>query len=653
MKKKTIKPPKTGNRHPGESRDPGRKPAFKTVFKAWIPVRQWTDPLWRTFAGMTGHAGFLVLLPLLFPALVGAAPEIRAKVSASEISLQDSITFSIEITGVRNISPPWPLDIPGFNIQRAGQTQSFQIINGRSSSLVSFKYVLSPTQTGDLRIPAISLSHEGKTYTTNSLPIKVLAQAVPPSTNQSRPAQTAKPSVPHEGLKPIFMSAKVDQSKVYVGQQILLTIQFLRHPNVRLASQPRYSEPDMTGFIVESLNQVERKISLNGTPYIVTDLKYALFPTSDGEFAVGSASIEVAVRTRGDPFNPNSIFENFFGRRKTLRLKTRSLPIQVRALPKNKPDDFSGAVGRYRFTAKVDNPNPEVGKPLNLVLTLKGTGNVKSLREPTLPDLIGFRKYETISKSMAENQGSTMTGKKEFKILLIPQVSGSLEIPSIGYTFFDPQLSRYLTKNTKRISLEIQPGVLQEFSSDQAYQAPAGQTPEGIRVVEKDIRFIKSGKIKSTTGLIYQNGFFILANSLPPIFALGSVLTIYRRRKRLLFASDYKMKEAYPHAQKSLKKAKKQIGHDDPTQFYTTLSYALTGFLADKLNQKASGLVWVKIDFQLTQRGVPQELKDQTRAILAQADMARFATSAFADESKEDKLKEVSQLLKELDLVLK
>jgi len=33
------------DRHPGESRDPGRKPAFKFVFKAWIPA----------FAGMTSH----------------------------------------------------------------------------------------------------------------------------------------------------------------------------------------------------------------------------------------------------------------------------------------------------------------------------------------------------------------------------------------------------------------------------------------------------------------------------------------------------------------------------------------------------------------------------------------------------------------------
>jgi len=39
-------------RHPSESRDPGRKPAFKIVFKAWIPA----------FAGMTLlHAGMTLL----------------------------------------------------------------------------------------------------------------------------------------------------------------------------------------------------------------------------------------------------------------------------------------------------------------------------------------------------------------------------------------------------------------------------------------------------------------------------------------------------------------------------------------------------------------------------------------------------------------
>ncbi len=45
--------PITNARHPREGGDPGLKPCFKKMLKAWIPVRHRTNPPWRTFAGMT------------------------------------------------------------------------------------------------------------------------------------------------------------------------------------------------------------------------------------------------------------------------------------------------------------------------------------------------------------------------------------------------------------------------------------------------------------------------------------------------------------------------------------------------------------------------------------------------------------------------
>jgi len=45
-------------RHPGESRDPGRKPAFKIMFKAWIPA----------FAGMTNFVSTITFLIFILTA---------------------------------------------------------------------------------------------------------------------------------------------------------------------------------------------------------------------------------------------------------------------------------------------------------------------------------------------------------------------------------------------------------------------------------------------------------------------------------------------------------------------------------------------------------------------------------------------------------
>ena len=68
-----------------------------------------------------------------------------------------------------------------------------------------------------------------------------------------------------------------------------------------------------------------------------------------------------------------------------------------------------------------------MGKPFNLVLTVDGVGNVQALKEPTLPDLKGLRRYETISSSKISKEGTFVHGSKEFKTLMIPQVSGQLD----------------------------------------------------------------------------------------------------------------------------------------------------------------------------------------------------------------------------------
>ena len=130
----------------------------------------------------------------------------------------------------------------------------------------------------------------------------------------------------------------------------------------KFTSQPRFSEPDLTGFLVEGLKQQKYNSTINGAQYEIVELPYALFPTSDGEFVIGAAQMEIAVRASADPFDPNSFFQNFFGRSQVVRLNTRPIPVRVRALPKNKPPAFSGAVGRYKLTSKLEANEPEVGK---------------------------------------------------------------------------------------------------------------------------------------------------------------------------------------------------------------------------------------------------------------------------------------------------
>ncbi len=600
---------------------------------------------------------FFSVVLCLSPFVHAAEPTVTARVSATDMTINSQITLALEVSGVSNVNGSPNLSLPDFSVQAAGQTSSYQWVNGQTSSLVTFNYVLTPTKTGTLQIPSLTLDINGKGYSSQPITINVRPDnsgaATASQSNSNRDAGSRQVQVPAEGLKPLFMTATVDNEKAYVGQQILLKIQFLKRPDVRFASQARYSEPEMTGFLVEPLDKQEYTTTINGARYDVTELPYALFPTSDGEFAIGSAHIELAVRSEPDPFDPNSFFQSFFGKTDVARLSTRAIPIRVRSLPANKPINFSGAVGRFKINAKVDTNQPEVGKPFNLTLTVEGVGNIKTVKEPFLPDLRGFRRYESISSSKLSKEGKFIHGSKEFKILVIPQVSGQLTIPSASFSYFNPAKGDYETETTQEISLQVKPGNLSQADQEARPQQPtAGQATEGVRVMEKDIRFLKPGRVQPMTNPFYRRPTFLLFNLIPPLFAFVAFLSRRQSLLRVERAAEYRSRGALKTARKQLAVAKKRMAALDAVSFYSSIHAAVAGYLADKLSLSASGLIWDTVDQQLANKKVESQLRSEIREIFDQADMARFATSSFSDESRDIALNHADKVLALLDDVL-
>jgi hypothetical protein len=586
-------------------------------------------------------AGFLFVTAIAF-----ADPSMTARVSSNDIGVDDSLTLIIEISGVDNVGALPRFNFPDFQVQPAGQTSSFQWVNGQSSALVSFNYILTPLKTGTLEIPGITLAYQGKTLTTEPISVNVRAGA-----STAAPAAgggNANVAIPTEGLRPVFLTAQTDRTKAYVGEQILLKVQFLHRPAARLSSQPRYSEPDTTGFLLEALPQKEFTTTLNGAQYQVTELPYILFPTSDGEYAIGSARLDVAVQADVDPFDPNSFFQSFFGGSRVLKLNTRAIPITVRSLPKTKPENFTGAVGRYRISAAVDAAELEVGKPFNLVVKVEGRGNVRTIKEPVFPDLPSVKRYETISTTTVNTAGNVFGGKKEFRALMIPQVSGELVIPPIRFSYFDPQNADFSTAETAEIRLQVKPGTLTPDTGITG--APHSDSPaEGVRVVEKDIRFLKSGRVHPVRGPLLSSGFFWAFNLVPPLFALGAFLTRRRSELRQTHAAHFRSREALRRAQKILKVARAQATSADATGFFASLHAALTNFLADKLDTAASGLTWPDLEREMIDRKIDPELRAALRELLDQADMARFAASNFTGEERLQSWQRANMVVAKLD----
>jgi hypothetical protein len=375
-----------------------------------------------------------------------------------------------------------------------------------------------------------------------------------------------------------------------------------------------------------------------------------LFPTSSGELAIGSAQVEVAVRTAPDAFDPNSFFQNFFGHAQVAHLNTRAIPIHIRSLPIDKPATFSGAVGRYKISSSIDTDHPEVGKPFNLTVTVEGVGNVKALKEPTLPELKGFRRYETISSSKISKEGKFVHGSKEFKTLLIPQVSGQLTIPVVTFSYFNPAKSAYETAETGEITLSVKPGQINPDEQMPLSHVTSAQKPgESVRVLDRDIRFIRNGRINPLQPPIYTRVAFYVLIFLPVLFAGAALAVRLRTLHKAENSGLYRSKGALQTARRQLKKASALMSSADPVPFYGAIHTAVAGFLADKLGLSASGLLWDDVEQKLAASHVPAPLLRSVRDIFDRADMARFAPSSFAEESRPQVLVDAKDVLTALD----
>ena len=204
---------------------------------------------------------------------------ISASVDSREISLDGQITLTITVNGdVANIPQPTIPEMTGFGSYSSGRSQNISIINGKVTSSVSFNYILVPSDTGDYILGPFTVEYKGRTYSAGPINVKVVPRSAgtrPPS-SYSAPSQSQDRQQTRESGKELFIETYVDKLRTYVNDQITLTFAF--YQAVDLFNNPSYSPPSTTGFWTEDMPPQKRYYKvINGTKYLVTEIKTALF----------------------------------------------------------------------------------------------------------------------------------------------------------------------------------------------------------------------------------------------------------------------------------------------------------------------------------------------------------------------------------------
>jgi hypothetical protein len=383
----------------------------------------------------------LSAIALMSAAACAQNAQFQAGVDRTQVGTGEQFTLQFTLTnagtgGGKNLQLP---DLSKFHIMSGpNQSSSMQIINGAVSSSVTYSYVLQPKDAGKFTIGAASIDAGGATLKSAPVAIEVVkgsARAKPQAGGQDDAAAQIGDN--------LLLKATVDRTHVVQGEQV--NIVFKIYTRVSIASYAVEKNPTMTGFWGEDVetpkNIQTNPETVNGKQFRVGIIKrMALFPTQSGSLEIGPMEVQTTVQVQDrrstDPFE--SFFRDPFGRQVNYMVRSEAIRIRVDPLPPDPPSDFKGAVGQFAMSTTVDKKTTRTNEPINLKVTVSGTGNIKLIESPAVELPADFEQYTPKVSDNINRTGDRISGSKTFEYLLIPRYPGLKVIKPVTFSYYDP-----------------------------------------------------------------------------------------------------------------------------------------------------------------------------------------------------------------------
>ena len=608
---------------------------------------------------------FVSVLASFISAAAFADVAIETSVSRSQLPIGEQLVLDIIISNADGrIEPPSISSIDGFISYSQGHSQELSIINGRSSSRSIYSYVLVANSAGEKVIGPFQVIIAGKEYkiapvkvevtTGNSAPQSAYTWTTTPVTS---PPSRAMPGT-NVGDQDIFVKAWLDKDEVYMNEPAILTYTLFTRLSATFKGFEK--DPVTTGFWLEDFppEKTVRRTEqfLNGQRYVVADVrKVALFPTQAGVFTVDPGAIAATVEIRNDDSFQTFFSGNVFGARRqgfppviTTQVVPKVLTadavrITAKALPETgKPADFTGAVGHYEIESSLDKDSVEAGDPVTLRVRIKGQGNINTVQTPKLPKMDDFKVYDSSSSTNISKERLVVEGEKITETVIVPRKPGKYEIPSVAFTYFDPESSSYRTVKSESHFLQVS-GTEQSGPVSTPGGTTLGQTVYGpeekeeVDLVANDIRFIRSvdDMKRVPEKAIFLEPFYWAGNAaLLLLIAAFSFLSM-RRASGPADAKGSRLRRSHSVARAKLKAAAHLMKEGKSEPFYAELSRAVTGYFADKFNLPAQGITLERVE-ELSEALITAEQMNNIRKLFNEMSMGRFSRTQKGAEDMQE-----------------
>ena len=507
------------------------------------------------------------------------------------------------------------------------QQSSYQMINGHtsSSSSITFTFTLYAGKDGSFVVSPAHARIRGKWVASRPVRITVSGRARnsgggAPQMHQDAGGQQEEIAPAGSAItgKDLFIKVTANKYRVHEQEPVLLTYKVYTLVDL---TQLEGKMPDLTGFHSQEIPLPQQKSfhveRVNGRPYrCVTWSQYLMYPQMTGALKIPSITFKGIVVQQNRNVDP---FEAFFnGGSGYVEVKRNivapGVDIQVDPLPA-KPVGFSGGVGKFSISAKLDKNEVKAGDPVTLRVVISGLGNLKLIKQPVVEFPKGFDKYDPKITDKTKLTNAGVGGSMVYDYLAVPRNQGTYTIPSVSFIYYDVNANAYKTLHTQQFVVHVAPG-------DGKGSSESFDNPE-----DNDIHALKTGPSDSTSvGDFFLGSAAYWISLLLPLIAFVVLLIIFRQRA-IENADVVKMrgKRANKIARKRLKKASRLMFEHNSAEFYDEVLRALWGYVSYKLNMPVESLSKENIKEKLASRGVNEDIIGKFISALEECEFERYA----------------------------
>ena len=606
----------------------------------------------------TFHVKFWVVLAAA--ALFGVhlrAATVTAALDPAEISMGDSAQLTVTVSGSQE-QPAVP-NVDGLDITPIGQSTQIEIVNGAITANASNTYNITPQHEGTFTIPAIHAGNAASQPVTlrvtkgsvSSAPAP-LSSASPASSSQNGPVVLPPPSVAssQDQAAPTtegrfgWLQLNVPRKEFFEGELVPVEIKAIIPDDLQanISDLPQFTSD---GFTLNSLSTKPQRSQqvVNGRVCDVLTWHSALTAVKTGDFPVSLQMPEtVIVQQRRQRSNDeDDFFGGFFrnafasmGTKKEVTLQSDAVTLKASPLPQaNRPVDFTGAVGQFEVDASATPQKVNVGDPITLRVKVSGTGNFDRVSFDGLAADQQWKTYSSKSHFDAEDSVGYQ-GTKTFEQPIIPSNSSITSVPSVTFSFFDPEKRQYVTHSTPPIpvtvtgtSLAVTPAPSAPPSASPSAPAqPQAQAPDESLASADGLRANKMepGSFVATLTPLYLNPWFIAGQGIPLVALLCGLLLI-RQRKLADNPQRTRATAANNAIRQQLTAMEEAMKNRQTDAFFIHARAALQQRLGQQWNMRPETITLAEVDRHLGGE------RENIRPIFEMADQASYSDLHFAD----------------------